>query len=1008
MPADLRVGKKTSIPFCTVCLVMSALTCHALVLVGNLRIAATIGAMGDSVHGWSGVGFQLATSLTSDIDHVMEDVTDGLTNATRMILTIQRTVDNVLSSTGSIADGTASSSVLLEFDRQCKEEAEDEMSSANMLQTVVAVMKGGDLQPVDVDAFAKLASDAETMAVRLDGELKAQRAKYWRQHVVSLPGLEAAIGGEALHKAMHHQITDLSTLIHQFMDILRPVLQQIGRWIVTFGERLQGVLESFSTTIDKVQKIFDDLTQMLGGRGDFEQMVYDTYTIMDADNSGNISVVDLINASGFYNIESLQPRNAARMVQRHDTDGDNELNEEEYRTFVNDDAVPGIMSVALREYAKLLSSIAGTVESARLRDEVASAVVDYFSLVCAKNATKVSWVSDRLTNGSLPLAFTADILKQLAQNDGNPNIRTTADVGFVIISEMMRLNEPYVLSAFQLMSDPNFWQAEGFNMDDQAGAVSRVSAWIHQVQATNPGVGVSLIEHIQHFLKSHSPSSLLEVEREGQTVSERVRATMASKVQAFRNQQLVAAAVRRKELLSTRTSRLLFKSLIGQPQSASTDPAVTQMINNGVPAVPETLEFARFLANNASSNADIFQRAAAAYTGSSSNPLQSFSNDIKGMINRIVSFLDAMERYATPDGIRNIERNIENFLNSAADEMTGVIVQQYGNASLMKDTRIADDFLHHPAFGGAFGNFAAHMSLSEMHSGAEAREQQFPDVVAGVQGAWSSLNGLLSTLTSMMPTVVDNIVFARTQVGAVSKTITSIFDTVDSATSPIFPMVSRYYRMAWIAYFVVFALLTLGVLAYGFWAAGFFGGPGKVEEYVPPQTFWGRCCACIDCCGGCLRSCHDGYITCWSFIIAAEIFTLLLFLLAILLSIIAGVQYFITSGCSMVYLLGDTTICGGILGKVTEFMSSFLINGQTGPAACSAESLTACGLMASQMKAAVLMIVIGSFVASIVTLEMIIDSAVNHEQAIWRKRILDETEEDEDADLVDTEPKKGN
>merc|ERR1719507_1289835 len=96
------------------------------------------------------------------------------------------------------------------------------------------------------------------------------------------------------------------------------------------------------------------------------------------------------------------------------------------------------MAVVLRAYAKKLAAISGQVESARMRDEVAEAVSQYLTLVCAKNLTKVGWVSQMLANDSLPLAFTADVLVQMALDDDSPNKLTTADVGALVVENMAK------------------------------------------------------------------------------------------------------------------------------------------------------------------------------------------------------------------------------------------------------------------------------------------------------------------------------------------------------------------------------------------------------------------------------------------------------------------------------------------------------------------------------------------------------------------------------------------
>ncbi|CAK0829594.1 unnamed protein product [Prorocentrum cordatum] len=89
----------------------------------------------------------------------------------------------------------------------------------------------------------------------------------------------------------------------------------------------------------------------------------------------------------------------------------------------------------------------------RQRDEVANAVVDYLELVCAKNQTKVGWIAERLSNGSLPLEFTGDVLVELCLNIDDPNKLTTADVGANFVGKMYDLDPENTLAALELLSN---------------------------------------------------------------------------------------------------------------------------------------------------------------------------------------------------------------------------------------------------------------------------------------------------------------------------------------------------------------------------------------------------------------------------------------------------------------------------------------------------------------------------------------------------------------------------
>merc|ERR1719163_2173512 len=130
--------------------------------------------------------------------------------------------------------------------------------------------------------------------------------------------------------------------------------------------------------------------------------------------------------------------------------------------FVHDPSLPNAMSVLLRSYAKKLAEVAGNVAAARQRDEVAQRVVHYLQLVCAKNQTKLEWVAGHLSDGSLPTAFTADVMGELALAMGSPDVLTKADVGALVIGKMLELHPDNTAKAYRLMSNASFWIKEGF------------------------------------------------------------------------------------------------------------------------------------------------------------------------------------------------------------------------------------------------------------------------------------------------------------------------------------------------------------------------------------------------------------------------------------------------------------------------------------------------------------------------------------------------------------------
>merc|ERR1719265_308272 len=107
--------------------------------------------------------------------------------------------------------------------------------------------------------------------------------------------------------------------------------------------------------------------------------------------------------------------------------------------------------------------------------------------------------------------------------------------------------------------------------------------------------------------------------------------------------------------MGSTTSKMLFKQLLGgRTASRGSNPDAAGAANSGVPAAPETLEFAQFLNNNASQNSKIYQDDCFIYTQASSNQMNSFGNQIKSMVAKLTNFIELMEEYSTPEGIDRI------------------------------------------------------------------------------------------------------------------------------------------------------------------------------------------------------------------------------------------------------------------------------------------------------------------------------------------------------------------
>eukprot|EP00418_Pyrodinium_bahamense_P046787 CAMPEP_0179189102 /NCGR_PEP_ID=MMETSP0796-20121207/93867_1 /TAXON_ID=73915 /ORGANISM="Pyrodinium bahamense, Strain pbaha01" /LENGTH=699 /DNA_ID=CAMNT_0020893223 /DNA_START=45 /DNA_END=2144 /DNA_ORIENTATION=- len=426
---------------------------------------------------------------------------------------------------------------------------------------------------------------------------------------------------QAVDGVVKAAVDKLNEYLTKFLEIIRPTLLQIGEWIIKFGDTIQGSIDAFTTSLDKVQKVFDQIMSQMSGTGEgAEGMLHETYTLFDVSQTGVVSIQDLRNVASLYSISALQGTKPEELVEKYDADGDRQLNREEMAEMVEDDSVPNIMSTVLRTYARKLSEVAGNVAAGVMRDEVALSVVQYFQLVCAKNQTKVGWVSDALGNGSLIIDFTSAVMAELCLQDGSPESLTTANMGW-----MYDLHPKRTVEAVQLLGNTTWWVTNGFSSLDQSRCVTKVTGWLVEAESTGENV-----------------TSLLGVV-----------------------QNLAGSAL----------------NLTGGSAAtgSSSSSLASQVINAGQPAVPSTLLFADWLSANATATADRFQDMSFDYSSQSSSTLDSFATQITSMANKMKSFIQMMEGYATPAGISRLESTVQKFLQSTEADITRIIETKIGD-----------------------------------------------------------------------------------------------------------------------------------------------------------------------------------------------------------------------------------------------------------------------------------------------------------------------------------------
>lgn len=607
-------------PSCTLCLVIAICTCHMIVLLGNLKTAEGIGLIGTSTGGWANVGTDLSGSLKSELDVIMKNVSTMLTDAINHTMFVQDMLDTVVGLTG---------------------EASEASTGAGNATAAMLLLQMHEVP----DALGGLLTNS------INTVLDTLMAK----------------------------IMDGLTVL---MDKLKPALLAVGGLVEKVGAKVQDMLEQFSISLDSVQKIMDQVMSTGSSKGSDEDLLRETFNLFDVSNTGDLTADDLQKTGVIYSIPALQGSVADELVAKYDQDGSGAITRSEYALLVNDPKIPDCMSVALRSFAKSLSAIAGQVGGSRFRGEIAKDVAEYLELIVQKNFTKVSWISDALTNESLPIEFTSDIIVNLALKLDDPNRLPAVVTGEVVIPEMMRLNAPYASKAIDLLSNSTYWVDEGFSPDDHAEVVSRVTKWSLMpsvITGKEPMATLQTIGHEEALKlieeKSLDQASAMIMDRRLLSVMPGVAHKLAKeRMHAHLETLREKRRAKYDALYASETSQHLMLHLMGEPASndAPVSPA-TQMVQSGILAHPETLKFAQFLSWNASDTAKSFQNISFAYQKTSSNAIDGFATQIQGMVKKIQSFIKTMEQYSTPDGIATLETTILGYAQNASADVLKTI-----------------------------------------------------------------------------------------------------------------------------------------------------------------------------------------------------------------------------------------------------------------------------------------------------------------------------------------------
>jgi len=1022
------------LPSGIICLVVATLVCHILVFVGSLQFNANIKGLGKSTDGWSNVGVSFAKALQTDLDQDFFFIQDLLTNTVSAIQNTTIAIEDAISIIANVTDNVMEVIQKLLVDEASRQQGQTSIYNAavKILQAIVGEcqgatleISGGELEVVSIygTGYHTISGQARQTGAthRTSGALcgcvaRGQQVISGHHRHVGMCKQESSIAAmlderndtimmkatKMLNAAMRLNATitpsatmTINALVNltmqmlrsiidpavetvkasasRFIEIARPALVRAGELLVKFNEESLDRLEEIMVTIDRTLTIFDsiiDKVSLVWQNATATQAVLkNTFFVFDLDNSGFVTAQEIEGVSELYVLTAFMGEKGRELLVKYDDDRSASLTLEEFARLSQDESVPNCLGNALRQYAKRLSQVAGSVAAARQRSEVAHTFVEYLDLVCAANTTMMGWMAHALSNGSLPIEFTAEVMRDLAENFADPSAPATADTGQILIAEMLRLNATYVHDAFDLMQDPSWWQGAGHQLVNQPGNCAIVLRWIVLAGEILRRNGTA--SHAISGKMSPSDSSQVERWMRSQRWYHDLMDALDRRISVFEDEMREMRINSYRARLSSPTAQALYVNLLGKPVPASQpmDPDVYRVTKTGLPAKMETLVFAQFLAANASQLANSLQEMSFESSSTSGNPVDSFGSMLIGVTKTATAFLNLLKKYATPLSLDEIDKQLQAFMNKSIDDVVLVV------ESIIED-RLTK------AMTSIVGNRSEADSLLAVESRALPHSSQ----------VWASFVDFQDVMNSVLPSVLAKLEFSRKEASKFTEALLSVFGILNQKGAPIFYVAAAVHRSVMTVYFVLFMLLTLIFLLYGFWSAGWLGDvpADHLIEYQPPRSFSDRVWLCCACCCACGRGCHDKWLCLWSYALLMQVIILLLFLSSMILWIVSGVQALLRSGCSVLYVLNDPDWCYEGLVTIKRFVSSFWTeHAPTVMATCRTSNLLTCQIITSNFVKSMIFTGAGSVLATILASNLLLESARRHELARWRALAAD-------------------
>lgn len=1011
-PVHIRDWPQKECPCCGCCLIVCCLVSQLLVLHGNMAISTSLHNVGEFADGWSDVGLGLGEALNVELKRQLLNASDQLEEALGDVQNMSKVLDQLLQNLTKVADEASKNPPAKPPPK----------GAASLLLTKAASL--GQHQP------KKPATGPKTPPE----EPKEQPEEPPAPQPKMPPGVKVSDNATITIKLTPEQVDMVMAVVEEQAEASVPIISEFivngslqliehfkpAREIV---DRLKGKalrsITALGKSVKEVHETIGDFLVKFGvvtkGQAHKKEVFKQTFVLYDTNGDGRISKNELREAGKVYEIKELEKKVFFEESFNQHAEDKKGLSLENFAKFLDDPNTPNATGRALGYYAKTLLDIGESLDVQTVRRKASEHVAHYLDAASSPNPDMCAMLSRWLVNGTVGVAFPADVLASLC-------LTGDADAGKKYLRDAYAASPENATMITDMMSNTSFWSREGFDLNEEPVCVRKVTKWIKRAKKGSNGDAVagtaSLLER-----KEAASAEVLRRRLEGESSSEaeaeeaaytEALAALAQRIadESVLMYQLQAIQDRSREDWDVQKSPI-YKALVdwleeGMPMSdlRDTDPAM--LVNKPTKAL------LRWLGENITLEATNLTKLVDEYMGKTE--MDRVVEKVQEMVKQLAVFVRTMINFASSDGEKHLNKTINNFVSFGMVEALTVI-DQFLRGKLVEGVEVDASALvknktgENPGWLKAFlpttttpkATTATTTTSIQMAVALEVGAASNLDIVArkadpaepkSAQDSFAELAKLLRDLDTYLQEALKALKQAQILLVSASRNMNLLFTTAKETVPPTFYMLARQWKTIWMCLILAFVPFYIVMIYYTWWASGYCGGPQLVDDgdYDPPATCGDRMSACCRSFCNLQRECHDGKSCMFSWVFFMQLLVLILFALALIISLIFVFEVVFMSLCDQkgMELISSNESCTEALQPMKEFLPSFHVNYTSGEevpfeSMCGEKSLLVCGIVPDKLRMGSVLSFLGGTVVVFIMFELIIEFAKYHEMARMRR-----------------------